>query len=184
MAATATSSEEIATDHPQPESSSAGASLNVSCFRSFFTFVCKLVFFNSYFALLPIKLLTNKDLVLNNLCILYVLLYTWCNIAKYFLPSQSCEIIKSGFIWAGGWSYNSLERTLMRHLHIVWSLLSRTFFLSPWLKSTPAISNCITFQTTLVNISQEVQSRHLLSRCTESWKMYWCVPGMEYDKRH
>ena len=52
---------------------------------------------------------------------------------------------------------------------------------SPWLKSTPAISNFTTFQKekTLVNISQEVQSRHLLTRCTESWQMYWRVHGNE-----
>ena len=31
------------------------------------------------------------------------------------------------------------------------------------------------FKETLVNISQEVQSRHLPTRCTESWEMYWCV---------
>ena len=29
------------------------------------------------------------------------------------------------------------------------------------------------------SVSQIVQSRHLLTRCTESWKMYWRVPGNE-----
>ena len=33
-------------------------------------------------------------------------------------------------------------------------------------------------RNTQVNISQEVQSRHLLTRCTESWEMlYWRVHG-------
>ena len=62
--------------------------------------------------------------------------------------------------------------------------LSRTVSRSPELKSTPTISNfLLRSEETLVNISQEVQSRHLLTRCTESWEMYWRVHGNESKVR-
>ena len=34
-------------------------------------------------------------------------------------------------------------------------------------------------EETLVDISEEVQPMHLLTRCTESWQMYWRVHGNE-----
>ena len=56
------------------------------------------------------------------------------------------------------------------------SPLSRTVSRSPQLKSTPATSN-VRYEETLV--SQEVQPMHLLTKCTESWQMYWRVHGKE-----
>ena len=38
-------------------------------------------------------------------------------------------------------------------------------------------------EETLVKISQEVQSRHLVTKCTESWEMYWHVHGNESKVR-
>ena len=60
--------------------------------------------------------------------------------------------------------------------------LSRTpcyldLFLSALSSNKPRLSRTLLrSEETLVNISQEVQSRHL-TRCTESWEMYWRVHG-------
>ena len=67
---------------------------------------------------------------------------------------------------------------------IIYYGLSRTpryleTFLAP-LSSTLRLSrNLLRSEETLVNISQEVQWRHLLTRCTESWETYWRVHGNE-----
>ena len=60
---------------------------------------------------------------------------------------------------------------------LCWTRLSRTpcylkLLLSPLGSNQPRLSRTLLrSKETLVNISQEVQSRHLLTRCTESWKM-------------
>ena len=41
----------------------------------------------------------------------------------------------------------------------------------------------LTRELTVFKISQEVQSRHLVTRCTESWEMYWHVLGNESKVR-
>ena len=47
----------------------------------------------------------------------------------------------------------------------------------------PAVSNYFSLPLAQINpgylekLSQEVQSRHLLTRCTESWEMHWRVHG-------
>ena len=60
--------------------------------------------------------------------------------------------------------------------------LSRTVSRSPSLNQPWLSRTSLRSEETLVNISQEVQSRHLLTRCTESWGMYRRVHGINQCK--
>ena len=57
-------------------------------------------------------------------------------------------------------------------------------FLAPVSWNQPRLSRTLLHsEEELVKISQEVQSRHFLTRCTESWEMYWRVHGNESKAR-
>ena len=58
------------------------------------------------------------------------------------------------------------------------------YFEHPSFSNQPQLSwNLLRSEGTLVKISQEVQSRHLLTRRAESWEMYWRVHGNESTVR-
>ena len=57
-------------------------------------------------------------------------------------------------------------------------------FLAPLSSSSPRLSQTLLrSEETLVKISQEVQTRHVTTRCTESWELYWRVHGNESKVR-
>ena len=69
--------------------------------------------------------------------------------------------------------------------HLLWaisnSVIANTplyleLFLAPLSSNQPWLSRTLLrSEETLVKISQKVQSRHLPTRCTDSWEMYWRV---------
>ena len=66
--------------------------------------------------------------------------------------------------------YYGLSRT-----RLFWTPHYLELFLAPLSSNQPRTS--IWSEETLVNISQDVQSWHLLTRCSESWETYWHVHG-------
>ena len=71
------------------------------------------------------------------------------------------------------------------HLCVRWNTKLLTITLEPryvelGYLELPAISNRIGFA---LELPLEVQSRHLVIRCTESWEMYWRVHGNESNIR-
>ena len=73
--------------------------------------------------------------------------------------------------WRVKYSWTPLFRTRLsrtpRYLELLFAPLSSN---QPRLSRTSLHS-----EETLVKFSQEVQSKHLVTRCTESWEMYWRV---------
>ena len=75
--------------------------------------------------------------------------------------------------------YYGLSRTWLsrtpRYLELFLALLS---------SNPPRLSRTLLYsEETLVKISQEVQSKHLMTRCTESWEIHWRVHGNESKVR-
>ena len=82
---------------------------------------------------------------------------------------------------------------LVPRIYTSWTPLCRTrlsrtsryleLFLAPLSWNQPRLSRTLLrYEETLVKIRQEVQSRHLLTRCTESWEMYWRAHGINESK--
>ena len=64
-----------------------------------------------------------------------------------------------------------------------WTPRYLKLFMAPSSNQPQLSRTLLRCEETLLSISQEVQSRHLLTRSTESWEMYWSVHGKESKVR-
>ena len=115
---------------------------------------------------------------------IFSLLWTWtsnvsvCTVEPRYVELGYLELLaisnRIGF---------SLDLPMYFHYGLSQTRSSRTpcyleLFLAPFSTNQPSLSRTLLHsEETLVKISQEVQSRHLVTRCTESCKLYWRVHG-------